>query len=195
MDGAMSAGRFDAVARYTRTAVVLHWLIALMIIVNTALGLSFSRVPDAMVRPFIDMHKSLGITVMVLAFARLAWRATHRPPPLPAGYARWEHATAHVAHWALYGLIFALPISGWLHDSAWGLASTHPIYLFGLIPWPRIWFVMGPESPAQDQLHSALAVVHNWFGFALDALLALHVLGALKHQFIDRHPEFRRMAP
>jgi cytochrome b561 len=151
-------------ARYTRVAMLLHWLIALLMIANIALGLSFARVSDDMVRPLIDLHKSIGITVLGLAILRLLWRATHRPPPLPPTYPRWEQSAAHWAHWALYGLIFALPLTGWLHDSAWGDAATHPVFLYGLIYWPRIWFVMGPTSPMQDHLHDTLGTVHIWFG-------------------------------
>jgi cytochrome b561 len=195
MSAHATATGFNHAARYTRVAMVLHWLIALLMIANIALGLSFARVSDDMVRPLIDLHKSIGITVLGLAILRLLWRATHRPPPLPSTYPRWEQTAAHLAHWALYALIFALPLTGWLHDSAWGDAATHPVFLYGMIYWPRIWFVMGPTSPMQDRLHDALGTVHIWFGYALYVVLALHVLGALKHQFWDREPEIQRMLP
>jgi cytochrome b561 len=195
MSAHATATGVNHVARYTRVAMVLHWLIALLMIANIALGLSFARVSDDMVRPLIDLHKSIGITVLGLAILRLLWRATHRPPPLPTTYPRWEQTAAHWAHWALYALIFALPLTGWLHDSAWGDAATHPVFLYGVIYWPRIWFVMGPTSPMQDHLHDALGTVHIWFGYALYVVLALHVLGALKHQFWDREPEIQRMLP
>src|ERR1700761_1056179 len=107
------------VRRYTAIAVTLHWLIALMIIANVALAWSCPHLPDAGVRPAIDIHKSIGITVLGLAIMRLLWRATHAPPPLPTGYQRWEITLSHLTHILLYVLIFAMPLTGWIMDSAW----------------------------------------------------------------------------
>src|SRR6202012_2959872 len=106
-------------SRYTRTAVILHWIIAVLIIVNVVLGLSADSLPDDWVRPVVDTHKSIGITVLGLAILRVLWRVSHRPPPLPESFPKWEKTSAHIAHWLLYILIFALPLSGWLHDSAY----------------------------------------------------------------------------
>ncbi len=182
-------------ARYTRTAILFHWLIAVLIIVNVCLALFVDDLPEAWVRPVIDTHKSIGITVLGLALMRLLWRFTHRPPPLPMGYAGWERVGAHAAHGLLYVLILALPLSGWLQDSAWKDAATHPMSLFGLIPWPRIGWVMQTEPGLRESLHDRFGALHTWLGYVLYVMFAVHVVGALKHQWMDREPELQRMLP
>ncbi len=127
-----------AVQRYTRTAMVLHWVVAVLIVGNVVLGLAADSLPEDWIRSAVDTHKSIGITVLGLAVLRLLWRFAHRPPPMPDSYARSERLGAHAAHVALYVLIFALPISGWMHDSAWNGGATHPVFLYGVIPWFRI---------------------------------------------------------
>src|ERR1700710_3318576 len=82
--------RMKPITKYTKIAVLLHWLISLLILCNVALGLGSGYVPDADVRPMIDLHKSIGITVLALAFVRFFWRFTHTPPALPADYPTWE---------------------------------------------------------------------------------------------------------
>ncbi len=180
--------------RYTRVAIALHWLIAVLIIVNVVLGLSIDELPDQWAGFAVDSHKSIGITVLGLAIMRVLWRLTHRPPPLLPAPQR-EKTTAHVVHALLYVLMFALPLSGWLHDSAWKDAASHPMSWFGLFPWPRIDFVMQMEPARKELMHDVFGEIHEWFGYVLYALFALHVLGAAKHQWIDRQPELRRMWP
>ena len=181
--------------RYTRMAMLLHWAIAALIIANVALIWTVGLLPDDSVRPVIDTHKSIGITVLGLALMRVLWRASHPPPPMPAGYKRWERMAAHAAHIALYGIIFALPLSGWLHDSAWTAAATHPMYYFGLFEWPRIAIFNGLDHAQRDVVHDQLGAVHAWFGYILYGLLAAHIIGALKHQWLDHHPELQRILP
>ncbi len=173
---------------------MLHWLVAVLIIVNVALALSADFWPGEWRRSVTDTHKSIGITVLGLAVLRLLWRATHRPPPLPRSYSRWERIGSGFAHAGLYLLILALPISGWLRESA-SRGAGHPMLLFGLVPWPRFGFITTLPDPAKEQWHGLFAAAHNSFAYVLYALLALHVLGALKHQFIDREPEVQRMWP
>ncbi|HEY1998257.1 cytochrome b [Paraburkholderia sp.] len=184
-----------APSRYTRTAMALHWIIAVLIICNVALGLSADSIPDDWVRLVIDTHKSIGITVLGLALLRILWRFSHRPPPLPAEFPSWERVAAHIAHFLLYLLMIGLPLSGWLHDSAWKDAATHPMRLFNLMPWPRIGYVMSLEPTLKESLHNGFGALHTWLGYALYALLAMHVGGALKHQWIDRKSVLKRMIP
>jgi cytochrome b561 len=182
------------VDRYTRTAAALHWLLALLLIVNVALALSVDLLPDAWVRPVIDTHKSLGITALGLVLLRLLWRASHRPPPLPTSYAAWERKASHAAHALLYLVMLVLPLSGWLHDSAWKDAATHPMHWFGLFEWPRIAAIMALPPALKEALHDTFGSVHTAAGYALYALFTLHVAGALKHQWVDRQQELQRMA-
>ncbi|CAG9189235.1 Cytochrome b [Paraburkholderia sabiae] len=182
-------------SRYTRTAMILHWLIAVLIIVNVVLGLSADSLPDDWVRPVIDTHKSIGITVLGLALLRVLWRASHRPPALPREFPSWERMAAHVAHFLLYFLMIALPLSGWMHDSAWKAAATHPMHLFGVIPFPRIGLIMNLDPAVKEPLHDRFGMLHTYLGYALYALLAMHIGGALKHELLDRHSVIKRMVP
>lgn len=183
------------VQRYTRTAMILHWLIAVLIAINVATILLVDYFPEGWVRPAVDTHKSIGITVLGLVLLRILWRIANPPPPLPNSYPRWEKTTAHVAHIALYALILALPLSGWLHDSAWKAAAQFPMQLFYMVPWPRISFIATMEPAAKEQFHAVSGAVHVWLGYILYALFALHVGAALKHQWIDKKPELERMWP
>ena len=184
-----------ATAKYTRTAMLLHWAVALLITANVMLIWTVDYLPDDDVRPVIDTHKSIGITVLGLAIMRLLWRVVRRPPPLPEGYPWWERLAAHLAHAGLYLLIFALPISGWMHDSAWKEAATHPMFFFGLFEWPRIGWITAIEPGTKEHLHTLFGLVHTFLGYGLYSLFVLHVVGALKHQFIDGETEIQRMLP
>jgi cytochrome b561 len=179
--------------RYTRVAAVLHWLVAALIAVNVVLALTAESFPDDWIRPAIDLHKSIGLTVLGLVLLRILWRLSHPAPKLPGSYPRLERVGAHAAHLALYVLILALPVSGWLHDSAFKDAAAHPLRIFWVIPWFRIGAVANLDPAAKEAFHSQLYAVHTWSAYALYGLVALHVLGALKHQFLDGEPELQRM--
>jgi cellulose synthase/poly-beta-1,6-N-acetylglucosamine synthase-like glycosyltransferase/cytochrome b561 len=181
--------------RYTRTAMFLHWAVAAGLAVNIALAWSVDYLPDAVVRPVIDTHKSIGITVLGLVLLRILWRLSHAPPPRAVRHPAWERRTARVVHALLYGVMLALPLSGWLHDSAWKDAATHPMALFGLVPWPRISAITGLDPVLKESLHTTFGQAHTFFADVLYGLFALHVLGALKHQLFDREAELQRMLP
>jgi cytochrome b561 len=180
-------------ARYTHTAIVLHWLVAALMIINVILALSVDSLPKSLERFTIDTHKSIGITVLGLAILRVLWRLSHKPPEFPAGYAPLEKTGAHSVHYALYALMFLIPLSGWVHDSAWKGAPTHPFNLFGVIPWFRFGFVMDMDPAAKEKLHDISIQVHASLAYVLYALFALHLAGALKHQFLDKQQELQRM--
>lgn len=180
-------------ARYTRVAMALHWIVAVLIIGNVALGLAADSLPDDWIRSAVDTHKSIGLTVLGLAVLRLLWRLANPPPAMPDSYSSLERFGAHAAHWLLYVLIFAMPITGWIHDSAWEGAPTHPFLLWGVIPHIRIGAIEALDAATKQQIHSVFFAFHVWFAYALYALLALHILGALKHQFLDGERELQRM--
>jgi cytochrome b561 len=183
------------VSRYSGVAIVLHWLVALLILANLMMIWFVDRYPDAWVRPVIDTHKSIGIVVLGLVLLRLLWRAGHRPPALPAAYPRSERLAAHAAHALLYAVILLLPLTGWIHDSAWKDAPTHPMRLFGLIPWPRISAIMHQPAATKESIHSVFFAFHQALAYVLYALFVLHVGAALKHQLLDKEPELQRMIP
>jgi cytochrome b561 len=157
------------------------------------LALSADSLSDTTARRVIDLHKSFGITVLGLALMRILWRFAVKPPPLPTDYSPLQRNTARLVHWLLYALMFALPLSGWLHDSAWKDAASHPMYLYGLFEWPRISAIEHIDPSTRESLHESFGDWHTWLGYALYVLVALHILGALKHQWIDHKTEIQRM--
>jgi cytochrome b561 len=180
--------------RYTRTAIVLHWVIAVFVVTNIALAWTFKTWDD---RPWTqsvtNAHKTFGITVLGLALMRLLWRIAHRPPPLSPAIPRWQAVAARSGHAALYFMIFAMPISGWIYDSAWEYAADVPIDFFGLFEMPRIGWVAGMPAGPKKELDELFHHVHEWLSYMLYVLLAAHLAGALKHQYFDRIPTFQRM--
>lgn len=183
------------VQRYTGIAIALHWIVALFIIANVALALTWEFYPDALVRPAIDLHKSIGITILGLAILRILWRFSHRPPALPQAYAGWEVAAAHIVHWGLYLILFAMPLTGWIMDSAYEKAATTPMYLYGLFEWPRLGFILALDPATKKAVHDGFGEAHEIIGYAVYALFALHIIGALKHQWVDGSKELQRMWP
>jgi cytochrome b561 len=173
-----------AAARYTPTAIALHWLLALLILGTLAVGLYMTSLPFSVQRlKLFNWHKWAGVVILLLSAARLLWRLTHRPPAAAAMPA-WQQRLAHAVHGLLYALFFAVPLAGWAYSSA----SGFPIVLFGVLPLPD--FV-----PVDRALADVLKLTHQGLAYALGALVLLHVAGALKHQFIDRDGLLRRMWP
>ncbi|PZU10993.1 cytochrome b [Sphingomonas sp.] len=181
--------------RYDRVAITLHWLIAVLILVNIGIGLGF---PDPLPgqrfspKPLLPLHISIGISVLLLSLARLAWRLTHRPPPYRWPLPNREHLLARAGHWAFYGLMILMPLTGWMAISAHKVQKT-PLRLFGL-HWPH--FPVFPMLPAVlvDRLHDLLVIAHAFLtAWLMPALLALHVAAIAKHHLIDRKPLLGRM--
>ncbi|MDP2031146.1 MAG: cytochrome b [Thiobacillus sp.] len=171
------------IARYSTPAIVLHWLVALLIFVGFPLGVYMS---DLALSPtklqLYSYHKWIGISVLLLAGARVAWRLTHRPPPLPASVVRWQRQASALVHGLLYVLILAIPLSGWLMSSAKGF----PVVWFGVLPLPDL---VGKDKA----LGELLVEVHKTLNFTLLGLVILHVGAALQHHFIERQPFLQRM--
>ncbi len=178
--------------RYTKVAIWLHWLVALGVIVNIALAWTWDLFGDANTRPMIDTHKSVGIAVLGLALLRLLWRIGHTPPAYPASYRRWERTASHVVHWGLYFLIFAMPLTGWIMDSAYKDAATHPMFFFGTFEWPRIGFILDLPADTKKWIHDDFGAAHELLAKFVYLLVALHLAGAIKHQ-LGGHQEWQRM--
>ena len=190
---ARAAARPEPSARYDDVAVGFHWLIALLIFGQLAVGKYMTSLPEADAARFVltQWHKTFGILVLLLATGRLLWRFTHRPPPEPDSVPAWQERAAHVAHVGLYALLFALPLTGWLLVS-WSSFNVDT-YLFDVIPWPHLPNPgLMPEGPAtEDALHAW----HEIAGNVLILILIAHVGAALKHHFVDRDAVLVRMLP
>lgn len=170
---------------YTKTAIALHWLVVFLIIGAFPLGMVMSDLPLSPLKlKLISYHKWLGVTVFILVVARLAWRTTHTPPPLPASMPRWEQRAANGLHHLLYLLLFVIPLSGWLMSSAKGMQT---VYL-GVLPLPDL---ISKDKP----LGHLLATVHAALNYSMLALVVAHIAAALKHQFIDHDGIVARMLP
>jgi cytochrome b561 len=179
--------------RYGAASIVLHWTIAALILTQIGLGWYMNEVlPDhspaqAAVQ---SLHISVGLTTLLLVLVRIGVRLAHPAPPLPAGFPLWERILARTTHVLFYLLILALPLTGWAMVSL----RKPPISFWGL-NWPR----MPGLAPFAGQAHRAfqhgLQHVHVYILIWIVLInLALHVAGALKHQF-DGKPVLWRMAP
>lgn len=182
-----------AVRRYALGAIVLHWTIAVLIVLQVVLsGRMDGRTPEAFA--VTQLHKSVGITVLLLSLARLGWRLAHPPPPEPASLSAWERRLAKGVHWGFYVVMLGMPLTGWIMVSASRIAV--PTLLYGVIPWPNVPGLEGLTAATKHAWHEVAEQSHGIiikFGYAL---LALHVAGALKHQLFSRaEPILPRMAP
>ena len=171
--------------RYTGVAITLHWLIAAAILGTFLLAQTMTEMQLSPAKlKLYSYHKWIGVTIFLLVLMRLAWRVWHRPPPPPASMPAWQHSAASIAHFFLYALTLAIPVSGWLMSSASGFQV---VYL-GLLPIPDLLAKNKDMADQLKQLHEAL----NWL---MLLVVALHVAAALKHHLVDRDDVLRRMLP
>jgi cytochrome b561 len=179
--------------RYSRTAIILHWLIAALVIGNLILAWIFHTVPSEIAQPYTNAHKTIGITVLGLALLRLLWRIGHPPPPFNPAIPRWQVVAARTGHAALYFMILAMPLSGWIYDSAWEYAADVPIDVFGWFEMPRIALIADMPAEPKKALDLVAGKIHVWLSYLLYVLLAAHLIGAFKHQWFDHVPTLQRM--
>ena len=168
--------------RYGGLAVAIHWLSAALILTQVYLGFAFGNFPKGSAErtDLFTAHKTVGVVILLLALTRLAVRLIDAPPPYPADFPKWERAVAVWTHRAFYFLIIALPITG--------LAAVSKRATSGMTELAGgTWFPVVP-IPALGGAHEVLA-------FATIGLLVLHVLAALKNQFVNRGPVADRMPP
>ncbi|HEV7413209.1 MAG TPA: cytochrome b [Casimicrobiaceae bacterium] len=171
--------------QYGRVAIALHWLTALLIVGSFTVGLSMVGLPLSRQKlQWYAWHKWIGITIFLLTCLRLAWRATHAMPRPLSTMPPWQRRASVLVHDALYGLLLAVPLSGWIYSSSTGVQV---IYL-GLVPLPDL-------VPKDRELARALLALHLTLNFALFSLVCVHTAAALKHHFIDRDTVLTRMLP
>ncbi len=169
---------------YGGVARGLHWVVAALIIVLFGVGIWMHELPRGEFKGAVyGMHKAFGMLVVLLVAARLAWRLGNVQPRQPDGPA-WQHFAAHAAHWALYALMIAVPVMGWLMSDSGG----HPTSFFGLFTFPT---VIGKD----EGLHEALEEVHEVLAFALIGLVVAHAAAAVWHHVVRRDDVLTRMLP
>ncbi len=172
--------------RYTKTAMLLHWLIALLIIAAFLLGLTMvdiTGIPPPNLK-YSSWHNGRGVTGRCGGVARAWWRARHTPPAHPAGMPAWQAKAADAVHYLLYFFIFAVPVSGYLYS----LAAGVPVVYLGVWQMP-VLFEGTPE------LKALFKPVHYWLNMAMAVFVIAHAGAALKHHFIDRDGVLKRMLP
>jgi cytochrome b561 len=168
--------------RYTKTARMLHWLMAIPIVALLFVGEHTMGSHDARLLP--TLHASAGFVLLALVAFRIWWRWKN-PPPAPLGESEWRKTTAHAAHLSLYTAMILLPVTGWLAYTEHVRRSlgVRPASLFGL------------RIPLLPDFGINWHLIHNWGGKLVLAVVALHVAAALKHHFYDRDDTLRRMLP
>ncbi|GBQ88072.1 cytochrome B561 [Gluconacetobacter johannae DSM 13595] len=182
-----------ATGRYDLVAITLHWVIAAGILALIAMGLVMDHMtlPPMRVFQFYQLHKSIGITVMLAVVLRVLWRLFHAAPALPAAMTVQERRAAHGVHGLLYGLQVFLPLSGWALVSA--SVFNIPTVLYGILPWPHLPFFSTLHDKAP--VEAVLKTLHHWGAWMLTAIIALHVAAALRHHFILKDGVLRQMLP
>lgn len=187
--GEMSVGRDDEVTtlpnRYTLTAIILHWVLALLMFTLIGLGWYMVEIPrGAPPRGvFFNLHKSIGLITAMIILVQLWWRIRHAPPPLPATLPQWEMKAAKIGHALLYACMIVMTLSGYIESNF----TKYGIKFFGypLPPWGR-----------EDKAISAIFTgIHLFASYVLVTLIAIHIAAALKHLLLDKDKVFQRMLP
>ena len=182
-----------AKTRYDQVAMALHWVIAIAIIAMLISGAVMVEMPFGDQKfQLYQLHKSLGVTIIVATVLRLGWRLMNPPPPALPG-PRWEKAAAAATHWAFYGLMIALPVSGWLMVSA--SPFNIPTNVWGLFELPHLPALADLPADAKPAAEGQLKSVHYFAGLAMAALFVLHVGAALRHAIVLRDGTLARMIP
>ena len=167
-------------ARYTSTAVYLHWILAALIVAQLVVGWVFHRVLEGDARaPWFEWHKTLGVAILLLSVMRLAWRLLHRPPAYPATMPAWERTAAWINHWLFYVLMLTLPLTGYAAVST-GRRALEAGYMT-ILGGVRL-----PLLPLPRDAHGWFEEAHIFLVWSMVVLLALHLGAVLKHLLIDR---------
>jgi cytochrome b561 len=169
--------------RYTRVAVALHWIVAALVFAQFALGWLMQEIakqPPGPRAAAFNVHKSIGLLILALMLARIAWRLSHPAPALPA-MPRWQARAALANHVLLYALLIAMPLAGYLGSAF----SGYPVRFFGIVL---------PSWAAKDEaLKHLMSEVHLAASWLLAAAVAVHLAAVVKHATVDRDGLFARM--
>lgn len=171
--------------RYSTVSLIFHWGIALLVLTQVLLIMAHDATDGPMSREFVQTHKAVGLSILVLTLARIGWRLANPALALPAGTPRWQVIAARATHVLFYVLLIGLPLGGWAASSAGG----REISWFGLFNWPLL------PLPLNRDLAGTFMDLHRAGVKVLYVLLALHVVAALKHHFLDRDNVLHRMIP
>lgn len=178
-------------ARYSGVAMALHWLMAVLVAANLAGGHLIELAEEggatgkATAATLVMLHMSTGVTILALTIGRIGWRLGHAPPPWPTYMTRFERWAAGLVHLGFYALLLVLPLSGWAMQST--RQTPEPVPWFGLAALPPL--------PLPRSLAGLFHESHELLGWAMVALLLLHVGAALKHRWLDRDDILARMLP
>lgn len=171
----------NSATHYGIIAILLHWVMAILLIALLILGLYMVGMPISLEKlKFYGWHKEYGILALMLVGVRIVWRLINKTPHLALPLL--EKIAARTVHWAFYGFMFAMPITGWLITSAAGL----PVSFFGLFVLPDL---VAPNPDAMKFYQE----IHEWLGYGLIATIILHASAALKHHFINKDDILKRM--
>lgn len=187
----MAAARGTAFAadpvrrRYSAGAMAFHWAIAILVIANWRIAEAAEQFEGLAASAVWNYHKAWGILILVLTLGRIGLKLAHPGPPFPAHLAAWERALARTVHFTFYVLLIALPLAGWLANSL----MRRTIDFFGLFTIPAL------PVGANKELGGRIFDLHAATGTLLLLLIALHLLGVIKHLVIDRDGELFRMLP
>jgi cytochrome b561 len=175
----------NSIESWGAPAKVFHWLIAALILSQIALGLTAAgwHLSPTKLNLFV-WHKSIGMLILALVVLRLLWRLANPSPALPVEMPAWERRAAQASHFLLYGLALAMPLSGWIVNSA----DKVPFHIFWTIPLPAI---VAPDKGTADLAKLA----HFSFFIALAAVLVAHIGAALRHHFVMHDDVLWRMLP
>lgn len=182
--------------RYSTVAMILHWAIAALLVWTVLLAWEAEDLKGMAKMAPLQLHKPIGITILLLTLLRLGWRFVQPAPALGAHLKPWERHLARAVHVLFYVLMLAIPLTGWATVSASGLIVKFPINMWGLFDWPVIQPLYDLPGELRHTRHEQLETAHKLLAKAIIyGLVPLHILGALKHQFLDRDNELARMIP
>lgn len=187
-------GARNTEARYGAVAGALHWIIALAIFTNIVLAFVFNDLMDHHAPErggLVGLHASIGLSVLVLSIARLAWRLVNPVPALPADMSPGLKLLAHATHYLLYALMILVPFLGWVLMSG----GSHPLLFFGTVAVPKLDYIASLPRSRQRPVSHLIGGVHEWLGYVLFFLALAHVAAALYHHFVRRDPVLKRMVP